>query len=459
MTRRLLSVSALTSILLAALPAPPALALDEAARLWLVGERAFGDGLHALARRALERFVAEYPNDGRLSSAVLLLGRARLALGDPESALEAFRRLRTLPPAGDPMEAKFWEAEALLRVRRLAEARAAYDEVVRKDASSPLAADALYGLAWTDLELRRPETAAKEFRDLLATWPNHSQAASATYSLARALVELKRFDEAIPLLTSFPAKYGGQKLVPDAQYLLGWSRVTAGQWKDGVDDLRTFVAAYPSHELAPQARRKITETQAAHGSRAQQQSTYKQLMDQSPPTAEALFDAAGIAARLNQPREQEAAWRRLRKEFPDHPLALAAALDLAKAAFKRKDWKEAVTQAKAAAATDEDGLRAQALLLEGESELQLKRFRDAAKSFDGVAAAKSVEPDDRYRALAGLGLAREELQDLRGALAAYEAVAAKSPNATLREWARNRATAIKGQLAKPSAPAGGEKRQ
>src|SRR5262245_59381228 len=101
MTRRLLSVSALTSSLfLVVLPVAPALALDEAARLWLVGERAFGDGLYGLSRRALERFVAENPNDSRMSSAVLLLGRTRLALGEAESALEAIRRLRTLPPAG-----------------------------------------------------------------------------------------------------------------------------------------------------------------------------------------------------------------------------------------------------------------------------------------------------------------------------------------------------------------------
>jgi len=48
---------------------------------------------------------------------------------------------------------------------------------------------------------------------------------------------------------------------------------------------------------------------------------------------------------------------------------------------------------------------------------------------------------------------------LRGALGAYDAVAAKSPNAELRDWARNRATAIKGRLAKPPAPATGDKRQ
>src|SRR2546426_11859547 len=100
MTRRLISASALASILLVGLPASSAFALDEAERLWLVGERAFADGLYPIARRALERFVVEDPSDTRVSSAMLLLGRSRLAPGGADSALQAVRRLR--PPAPAP---------------------------------------------------------------------------------------------------------------------------------------------------------------------------------------------------------------------------------------------------------------------------------------------------------------------------------------------------------------------
>ena len=89
MTRTLLPILALASLLVVALSAPFALALDEADRLWLVGEQASADGLSVLARRALERFVADYPNDTRQSQALLLLGRARLAMGDAEPALRA----------------------------------------------------------------------------------------------------------------------------------------------------------------------------------------------------------------------------------------------------------------------------------------------------------------------------------------------------------------------------------
>jgi TolA-binding protein len=449
MTRTLLPILALASLLVV-LSAPFALALDEADRLWLVGEQASADGLNALARRALERFVADYPNDKRQPSALLLLGRARLSMGDAEQALDAFRRFKTVAPPAQRLEGRFWEGEALYRARRFAEARTAYDEVMRQDAASPLAPDAAYGLALCDLELRRPEAAAKGFRDFLATWPDNSQAGSATFYLAQTLVDLKRYSDALPLLTGFATKYPKSRLVPDAQYLLGATRVAAGDRDAGIDDLKAFVAAHPSHPLAATARQTITGTLAKSGNKTQQQSAYSQLMQQSPPTPEALYDAGLIAGRLGQPQNQDAAWRRLRKEFPNHPLAHQAALELARAAFKKKSWQDAATLGKAATASGDDAVRAEGFLLTGESELKLNRFKDAAKSFEAVATIKNVEAADRYRALAGLGLAREQLGELRAALTAYESVASKCPDATLRDWARDRAAAVKARLSKSS---------
>src|SRR5215467_15950320 len=272
MTRRLLSISALASILLAGLSVLPAFALDDADRLWLVGERAFADGLYPVSRRTLDRFVVEYPNDTRIAPAMLLLGRSRLALGEPEKALDAFRRLRaiaTLP--AQQLEGRFWEAESLYRLKQYAAARSAYDDVLSKDAASPLAPEALYGLGLCELELRRPEPAIKAFRDLLTSWPEHANAAPATFYQAQALVDLKRYAEAVPLLKDFSTKYPKSKLVPDAQYLLGSTRLAMGERDAGVADLKEFATAYPGHPDAANARRKITGTIAKSGTPGQQQ--------------------------------------------------------------------------------------------------------------------------------------------------------------------------------------------
>jgi TolA-binding protein len=451
MTRRLLSISALASILLVGLPASPALALDEADRLWLVGDRAFADGLYPVARRVLDRFVVEYPNDTRIAPAMLLLGRSRLALGEPEKALDAFRRLRaiaTLP--AQQLEGRFWEAESLYRLKQYAAARSAYDDVLSKDAASQLAPEALYGLGLCELELRRPEPAIKTFRDLLTSWPEHSTAASATFYLAHALADQKRYAEAVPLLTPFATKYPQSKLIPDAQYLLGTTRLAMGERDAGMADLKSFVAAYPSHPQAAAARRRITETVAKTGTPAQQKNAVSQTLQQPSATAESLYDAGALAGKLGQTKEQQTAWARLRKEFPNHPLAHQASYDLAEAAFKRKEWGQAASQAKAATASEDEGLRARALLLEGESELKLSRYKEAAKSFEAVGGVKNLEAADRYRALAGLGLAREQLGEIRAALAAYDAVASKSPDVTLRNWARDRAAAVRSQPTKPA---------
>jgi TolA-binding protein len=450
MKRRLAMVPALAALLLLAIAVAPVSALDEADRLFMVGERALTDRFYPVARRTLERFVAEYPKDARLPRAELMLGKARLALNDPQSALEALTRAPGgLTAPAERLEAKLWQAEALFRLKRFAEARAAYDEVVRSDAASPLAPDALYGVARSDLELKRPEPAVTALRDFLTTWPDHAHAPAATVELARGLVELKRTSEAQPLLTTFMTKYPGSKLVPDAQFLLGWIKVNSGDQRGGATDLRAFVAANPNHEQAPEARRLITSALGKFGDRDEQLASYNTLMSQDPPTADGLYDAAKIATRLSRPKEADAAWRKLKAQFPEHANTRRLALELANNAFKQKNYKDAGALGLTAAQSDEPGVRSEGWLIVGESELKLKRFPQAAKAFEAVGGVADVEAGVRYRALAGLGLAREEQKEWKGALAAYEAVAGRSPDSTLRDWARERMTAMKNQL-KPS---------
>ena len=442
-------------VLLAVSLVSPAAAIEEADRLWLVGERAFADGLYPAARRALERFVAQYPKDARLPEAVLLLGKARLQTGDAAAAVEAFKRAEALtPPPGRLQESQFWEAEALFRLKRFLDARDAYDAVVRADAAGPLAPEAFYGRAWSDLELKHSEAAVAGFRELLSAFPDHALAPSAALQAARALADLKRTTEALALLADIPRKYSTSPLVADAQFWSGWMKSTSGaDTRGGIAELRAFVAAHPNHPQAATARRLIPQTLARSGDKAEQLEAYKALMDQSPPTADALYAAAEIAERLERPRDREAAWKRLSTDFVEDPLTRKMALKLASTSFKQKNWKSAVTYATLATKSDDNAVRSEAWLTVGESELKQKRYAEAAKAFESVGAVPEIESSVRFRALAGLGLAREEQQSWKAALSAYEAVVNRSPDATLRDWARERVAAVKARMAKPDGSA------
>lgn len=447
MKRCLAMVPTLAALLVLLVAVAPVSALEEADRLFMVGERALADRFYPVARRSLERFVSQFPKDPRAPRALLMLGKARLALNDSQSALEAFARAQTsLTAPPEVLEAKFWQAEALFRLKRFSEARTTYDEVVRNDAASPLAPEALYGLAWSELELKHPEPAVTALRDFLTTWPEHTLAAAATFQLARALVEAKRIPEALPLLSAFPGKYPNSKLIPDAQFLLGWAKVNNGDTRGGVADLRAFLKSYPSHEQAPEAQRLVGQTLAKSGSREEMLESYKTLMEQNPPTAQGLGEAFEIATRLSRPKDAEASWRKLRSQFPEHTVTRRLALNQASAAFKQKNWKDASALGAIAAQSEEDAVRADAWLMVGESELKLRRFPQAIKAFEAVGAINDVEAGARCRALAGLGLAREEQKEWKAALTAYEAVGACRPDASLRDWARERVTAMRAQL-------------
>ena len=449
MKRRLPVVAALALAVLLVPAVRPAFAIEEADRLFLVGERAMADRFFPVARRALERFVSQYPNDPRQPRALLMLGKARLALNDPESALEALTRARAgLTASAEQQDAKLWQAEAQFKLKRFTEARAGYDDIVRSDAAGPLAPDALYGLGLSELELKRPEPAITAFRDFVTTWPEHALASGATLQLARALVEAKRPAEALPLLSSFAAKYPNNRLIPDAQYLLGWVKYNNGDRQGGLADLSDFVKANPNHPDATEARRLLTQGLAKYGDRTQRLAAYKTLMNQDPPTAESYYEAATIAGALSMRAEQEAAWKKLRGQFPQDALTRKLAGDLASNAFKQKNWKDAVAYGTIAAQSDDDAVKADGLLLVGEAELKQRHFADAAKAFEAVRKIGDVDASTRFRALAGLGLAREELKEWKPALDAYEAVAKQSPDQTLRDWARERVAAVKSQMSK-----------
>jgi hypothetical protein len=52
--------------------------------------------------------------------------------------------------------------------------RPGYDVVVKTDAASPFAPDALYGSGWAQQELGQTEAAVNAFTDLVQAWPEHS---------------------------------------------------------------------------------------------------------------------------------------------------------------------------------------------------------------------------------------------------------------------------------------------
>jgi TolA-binding protein len=434
--------------LLAVVGAPvAAVAMEESERLWTVGQQAFQDKLYPLAGRMLERLLDRHPTSARVPDATLMLGKVRVIRKEYPAALDSFRQAQKFSPVpGQPGEVNFWMAETLFRMEQYSDARDLYDQVLTDIPASPFAGEALYGRAWSHRELKRRDQAVVDFRRLLADHPDLPIAGSATYYLALTLMDLRRPAEAVTLLQAFEGKYSGHPMAVAARYWLAQALLDSGQTREGLAGMRAFIQAHPSHELAARARRQVSETVLRQGSKDDLAQEYKRLIAQSPASADSLYEAGVMASRLGRPRDAESAWAQVRKEFPDHPLASQAALDLGQAAFARNAFKDAASLAQVASRSGDATVRAEGFLLLGESELRLKRYPAALQAFQSALGKDGLEPALRFRALAGSGLALEEQQKWTQAARYYEEVADKSPDKTLRAWAKERRAALAPKL-------------
>jgi TolA-binding protein len=427
---------------------------SEADRLWLLGSGAFADGLHDVAYRELGRFAAVAPADPRQGEASLLrgkaafamarasetLGRAAEAQGRYGEALAAFELAEQQPlPAGTPGEALFWQGEALLRLRRFEEAQDRYGRFLALKPRSPYVPEALYARGMAELELGRPEAAMPPLLELLRDHPTHERAATAGYSAARELIRVKRWDEALAILAGYASRYPASPYLAETRYLLGVAQLETKR-PEGVRTLEQFIAQSPAHELAPTARALVAEAHIAAGRLREALEQYQAMVRAAPTHAlapRALYRVGELALRLGRAADAEAAWTALRREFPQDERVGAAGLATAELLVQRKQWDQALEVAQAVAER-RGPERIPALLVLGQSALQLRRNVQAVQAYHSVTLEAPGDSPERFQGLAGLALASEVVQDMASARRAYQEILQQSRDEKLLRWAQER---------------------
>src|SRR4029453_9286967 len=151
---------------------------------------------------------------------------------------------------------------------------------------------------------------------------------------------------------------------------------------------RRLPRPHPSHGLVAAARRAAVDSQLKSGKKKDIAEEYAALMAQKPATAEALYDAGALAAGIDRQKDVEAAWGRLRNEFPDHALTGRASLEQAQAVFAKNNFKDAAALGRVAAKSSDDAVRGEAFLIVGESEMKIRRPPPALPPFQAPAATQ-----------------------------------------------------------------------
>ena len=428
---------------------------DEAAALQ--AEAFYEAGKLDQVERPCKLLASRWPDSPHRERADLLLGHARMALGDYESAAEwlesmsrryprgeyahrielllaqslhrsgdadgaAIRYQQVIDAANDTLvpEAMYGLAAVRHAGGRLAPAGALLDELLGRhpDADIATAARLLRGRIWFDQEdydralaqLAPLSKADGDYRD------------DAVYWIAKCRLRQGRHDEAAAELERALQRFPESDLAPHMTYDRAVALVRGGDREGALAILESFGTRYPDHELAPEALHLAAS--ALHQERRYDESlAVCRVFSQEQPTHDLAPAVAFLAAEnlylLEDYREASGAYRALLERYRDHDQADQARYRLGLSLYQLDSFDEAETLLRGVTDGRDTPQRFRlALLALGDGSFQRGDWEAAETHLSDYLSFGLAQPsaDD---ALLKLGLARQRQGEHRSALRSF----------------------------------------
>jgi len=207
---------------------------------------------------AATTFLNEHPQDPDADKVHYLAGEALLQLERPQDALMHYQTIVVDFPRSDVLvEAEFKIGWCLFRKKDLEQARknfVAFADNHRADARAP---EALARAAECAVEDRRMTDAVADYERLLRDYPDSPLAEGALYQLGLAHVSLDEQDKAIETFLRFTEKYPKSAHASDAYYWIGSQKQKAGQLDEAVTYLTRSLETAGDETFAERANYKL----------------------------------------------------------------------------------------------------------------------------------------------------------------------------------------------------------
>lgn len=318
--------------------------------------------------------------------------------------------------------------------------------IVKDSPDSPGALDAFIALAEADLAGDRWQEAASTYHEMAETWPESSKLAKVQEGRGWALLKLKRYDEAVEAFRRAEMLATDDSSRATALLKLGDTLSEMGRGEEAMDRYREVIAKYPKTKVAEKLRHvvRIRELEAKGRELykefrfAEAEKAFTEVAEQDAASeprmryfqvlcqyGQGLDDAAGKRARdlvntcddvkikadatlwLAKFLYNRSEWKESGRLFsafaelkPDSPAVPEALTWSARAAFAENDFNLAIQRVTKLleGRYAETSFKPQALLVQGESLIELARFDEAVLVLEGVAISETALPADRMRA-------------------------------------------------------------
>ncbi len=374
--------------------------------LLISGRAHQGIGETELARRELERVVAEYGSNGRGDAARAGLVLVNIDAGDLAAATKLIEQIDPdSPSATGRAQLHYAVAEAYGRRREWEKASTTYMLAYEADPKSAWAAAALLGAGDAAMAAGSCQSAADAFQRFLRDFANATEANQAAMQLGMALSRLGHYEEATKQLEKATAAEPQAAWAPQALMELADAYVQAGKPVTAVETYLRIADAYPQHELAPEGLFWAAELRYKRGSFAAAGELYSRLLAQyaSSSLADAAHYKLGWAMLKTDRADEALSHFRIAAAAQNPKIALDARLQAGYILVQKGDYAAAVEVLEPGSEM-EDGEQLPALLyLLGQAYLGSDEAERAAPVLQRITEEFPASP---YVSRAKLALAR-----------------------------------------------------
>ena len=170
------------------------------------------------------------------------LGRACSRLDSPEKALQAFRAAAEADTPQVRKEAMIGAGETLIELKKYADAVQVYKEYLETFPKSEKFADALFSLAWTQMQLENYEAAVKTLQTLKKEHPKYGARKKVMLALSDCYTALGDVEKAGQVLLSLRED---DEVGEEVSIRIAWNLYRSGRKKEAATAFSRFADTYP----------------------------------------------------------------------------------------------------------------------------------------------------------------------------------------------------------------------
>ncbi len=402
---------------------------DKAAQIYLLGQKAYDDGLWDLAIQQLSNYISDYPNASRLPYAYFLkaeafvqkkqykkaivdyrkivkkyprhelsnkawyrLGFCNYKLKKYAPAEAAYEHLRTAAPGSIRDKAMFGLAESQYAQAKYKSAAKTYQQIIQQSPAHIYKDLVLYGIAWSNFNIKNYKKAASALERLLRKFPKASFYDDALFLSAQAYYQLKNYSQAAGSYKKFIRKYKNDKRLNNAVFSCAYSYYKAGDYKSATDYFIKLIKKNKGKHLA-EGRFYLGEARYQLGNYKLALINYQLLLKDYPkhrlvPIAD--YNQALCYLKLNQLKKAALVFRNFIDKYPKNKLVYSAWLNLGRLRFDYKDYIRAQEAFRSAMRSKNGAIAAQAAYWLGETLAQEGKFKKALIEFQKAAKYKNA---------------------------------------------------------------------